>query len=115
MERSRGGGAGVAGPGAEFADETYRLERVGVYVAVVPGAVTEAVACETNDELRMTNVEVRMESARALAENVSRSKFAKARRLRQHARARALPREISHDLVEILFDEATQRNMLLSR
>jgi hypothetical protein len=29
----------------------------------------------------------------ALAENVSRTKLAKARRLRRHARARALPRE----------------------
>ena len=30
--------------GVDFADETHRLERLGVYVVVVPGAVAEDVA-----------------------------------------------------------------------
>jgi hypothetical protein len=37
------------------------------------------------------------------------------RRLRQNARAHALPREISQDLVEIFFDDHEDPSMLLSR
>ena len=76
LERSGGGGACLAGPGAEFADETYRLERLGVLVVIDPDAVAKAVACETirlrqdGDEdagSRIENGELRMGSARALA------------------------------------------------
>jgi hypothetical protein len=46
MERSGGSRAGVADPGAKLADQKYRLERLGLPDAVVPGDLAEELAFE---------------------------------------------------------------------